>query len=132
MARTYSVEEANRILQEVRPLVAGIAQLVLLLPELQEQVRERDYLHRRPGADDASQQAYLEAQTSLEGAESELMKALQELDLRGILLKDAGQGLIDFPSYREGEPVELCWKLGEEAVLHWHRIGEGFAGRRRL
>ena len=33
---------------------------------------------------------------------------------------------------RTGELVELCWKLGEDAVGSWHRIGEGFAGRRPL
>ena len=31
-----------------------------------------------------------------------------------------------------GEIVELCWLHGEPAVAHWHRIGEGFAGRRPL
>jgi hypothetical protein len=50
----------------------------------------------------------------------------------GIQLKGPLEGLIDFPSYRDGELVELCWKLGEEKVDHWHEIGEGFAGRRKL
>src|SRR3989442_1607301 len=50
----------------------------------------------------------------------------------GIQLKGPLEGLIDFPSDRDGELVELCWKLGEEGVEHWHRVGEGFAGRKKL
>ena len=42
------------------------------------------------------------------------------------------RGLLDFPSERDGEIVELCWLHGEPTVAHWHRIGEGFAGRRPL
>ena len=48
------------------------------------------------------------------------------------MLKDPQMGLIDFPTLRDGELVELCWKLGEEKIGHWHRIGEGFAGRKPL
>ena len=50
----------------------------------------------------------------------------------GIQLKDMRLGLIDFLSYQAGELVELCWKLGEDRVAFWHRIGEGFAGRRPI
>jgi len=48
------------------------------------------------------------------------------------MLKDARTGLVDFLSWREGELIELCWRLGEDQVAHWHRIGEGFSGRRPL
>ncbi len=47
-------------------------------------------------------------------------------------MKDPQRGLLDFPSERDGEVVELCWLHGEHAVTHWHRIGEGFAGRKPI
>ena len=50
----------------------------------------------------------------------------------GVVLKHPIEGLVDFYSYRNGELVELCWKLGEDRVAHWHRIGEGFPGRKPL
>ena len=65
-------------------------------------------------------------------AELELAEDALRLERLGVALKDAQTGLIDFYSYREGELVELCWKLGEERVEHWHRVGEGFSGRKRL
>ena len=43
-------------------------------------------------------------------------------------MKDADRGLVDFPSLRDGEVVELCWLDGEPEVAHWHHVGAGFAG----
>ena len=48
----------------------------------------------------------------------------------GVTVKDSDLGLLDFPARRDGEDVELCWHVGEEAVAFWHRIGEGYAGRK--
>jgi hypothetical protein len=31
-----------------------------------------------------------------------------------------------------GDEVYLCWKLGEEGIAYWHRIPDGFAGRRSI
>jgi hypothetical protein len=42
------------------------------------------------------------------------------------------QGLIDFPCMLGAEIVFLCWQFGEPSVSHWHRIEDGFAGRRAL
>jgi hypothetical protein len=30
------------------------------------------------------------------------------------------------------EVVFLCWKIGEASVGYWHRVEDGFAGRRPL
>ena len=49
-----------------------------------------------------------------------------------VTLKDANTGLVDFLGERDGEVVELCWRLGEDRVANWHRVGEGFPGRKPL
>jgi len=28
--------------------------------------------------------------------------------------------------------VLLCWKLGEDEIAFWHRVEDGFAGRRPI
>jgi len=51
----------------------------------------------------------------------------------GIQVKGLDQGLIDFPHIREsGEEVYLCYLLGEEDILYWHQIDDGFPGRRPI
>jgi hypothetical protein len=41
-------------------------------------------------------------------------------------------GLVDFPAEIEGEPAYLCWQYGEKEVAFWHRIEDGFGGRKPL
>jgi hypothetical protein len=130
--RTYTVEEANNELPRVRRIVAQIAELSALLPELEDQARIAEYESKRPAAPAEALERQQQARDAVGGAELELLKAVANLNGMGIQLKGPLEGLIDFPSYRDGELVELCWKLGEERVEHWHRIGEGYSGRRKL
>jgi hypothetical protein len=130
--RTYTVEEANNELPRVRRIVAQIAELSALLPELEDQARIAQYESKRPGAAPETVERQQQARDAVGGAEIELLKAVANLNGLGIQLKGPLEGLIDFPSYRDGELVELCWKLGEELVEHWHHIGEGYAGRKKL
>jgi hypothetical protein len=130
--RTYTVEEANQELPRVRRIVEQIAELSVLRPELEDQARIAEYEAKREGATPAKQERLQQARDAAVGAELEWLKAVANLNGLGIQLKGPLEGLIDFPSYRDGEPIELCWKLGEERVEHWHRVGEGFAGRKRL
>jgi hypothetical protein len=116
----------------VRRIVAQIAELSALLPELEDQARIAEYESKRPAADANAQERQQQSRDAVSGAEMELLKAVANLNGMGIQLKGPLEGLIDFPSYRDGELVELCWKLGEERVEHWHHIGEGYAGRKKL
>ena len=130
--RTYTVEEANAALPAVRGHVERIVECYNRLPELQENARVADYKTSRPAAGPETELAYEKARRAMHDAEMELAEAALRLERIGVSLKDAQTGLIDFYAYREGELIELCWQLGEPEVGHWHRIGEGFAGRRPL
>lgn len=130
--RTYTVEEANEALPQVRNLVGRIVDCFALLPELQEAARVADYKTSRPNAGPEMEKAYEQARRAMHDAEMELAENALKLERIGVALKDAQTGLIDFYAYREGELIELCWKFDEPVVAHWHRIGEGYAGRRPL
>ena len=130
--RTYTVEEANQELPRVRRIVAQIAELSALLPELEDQARIAEYELKRERAGNDAKGRHQQARDAVSGAELELLKAVAQLNGMGIQLKGPLEGLIDFPSYRDGELVELCWKLGEDRVEHWHHTGEGYAGRKKL
>ena len=130
--RTYTVEEANQELPRVRRIVKQISELSALVPELEDQARIAEYESKRNGAGNDRRDRHQQARDAVSGAELELLKAVAALNGMGIQLKGPLEGLIDFPSYRDGELVELCWKLGEDRVEHWHRVGEGYAGRKKL
>jgi hypothetical protein len=112
-------------------IVARMREAATLRPEATEIVQA---FARRLDASGGGRPDAREADAQRELAESAeaLGEALEELERLGVQVKDPLRGLLDFPSERDGEIVELCWLHGEPAVSHWHRIGEGFAGRRPL
>jgi hypothetical protein len=60
----------------------------------------------------------------------EFISLIAELDMRGVLIKDFVQGVVDFPHITEdGEEVYLCWMAEEQTISYWHGITEGFMGR---
>ena len=130
--RTYRVDQANGVLPEVRRLTARVVELSVELPEFQDRLRIAEYRLGRAAAGAEERDTFREAAAALRQAEDEMVGAIRALEEMGVQLKDPRMGLVDFLSYRDGELVELCWKLGEERVGHWHHIGEGYAGRKPL
>jgi len=61
-----------------------------------------------------------------------MQATVSQIDEWGITLRDIGSGLIDFPALANGRPIWLCWRLGEEQVMWWHEVSEGFDSRRRI
>jgi hypothetical protein len=63
----------------------------------------------------------------------ELITFVDELTKQGIQVKSIDEGLIDFPHIRKnGEEVYLCYLLGENDIQYWHRIEDGFKGRKGI
>jgi hypothetical protein len=60
-------------------------------------------------------------------------EAIAEVEGLGVTLKDMEAGLVDFPALRDGvDEVELCWRLGEPSITHFHGVDAGFAGRQSV
>jgi hypothetical protein len=89
-------------------------------------------MSRRPGAGDSAEERLAQSVASLRSAEMAVAIALRSLEAMDVTLKDGTTGLVDFLGERDGEVVELCWRLGEDRVSSWHRIGDGYPGRQPL
>jgi hypothetical protein len=76
--------------------------------------------------------ALAEKRRRAEAMVEEINERLGRLNEWGVELKGLDEGLIDFPSDRDGRVVYLCWRLGEERIEWWHEIDSGFAGRQPL
>lgn len=130
--RTYELHEANQMLPRVRRLVGQIVELTAQLDDLTDQVRISEYKMRRAGGGPSDRDRFEKSSAALRGAEDDLVTAFTGLQELGVQLKDPRSGLVDFLSYRNGQLVELCWQLGEDRVAYWHRVGEGYPGRKPL
>ena len=72
------------------------------------------------------------ARQTVEDTATELRTLMSELEETGAELKGIEEGLIDFPTEREGRVVYLCWRMGEETISFWHELDTGFPGRQPL
>ena len=131
MARSYTPEEANRALDEVRPLVESMVQhRRALLAAHARRAETVSAIAGNGGGMPPSELAELARDVEREQAAlADAVRAIQEL---GVQVKDLDTGLVDFPARRGDEEVLLCWQLGEPEVAYWHGLEDGFAGRRPL
>jgi len=124
--KLFTVEEANSLLPNVRPIVKKIQRAHRSLIGYQSAAK-----HAAEGAEFGGGgigNGLLYAQLLVD-----LSVKAGQLETLGIQLKDYGHGLIDFPSMREGRVVLLCWKADEGDIIEWwHDVEAGFAGRQPL
>ncbi len=124
--KLFTIEEANSLLPSVRPIVRSIQRSHRRLISFQTTAK-----HAAEGAESGGggmiqgpRYARLLVDLSL---------GTGQLESLGVQLKDYSQGLIDFPSMREGRVVLLCWKADEGDELEWwHDLEAGFGGRQPL
>ena len=121
----FTVEEANRLIPQMKVIIEQL-----------RQGRHRLQKHRTT-AEAISQQAGgngggSEAGAYLSDYSQTFGHGLARLQAMGVLLKDVERGLIDFPHWREGREVYLCWQYGEARIDYWHETDSGYSGRQPL
>lgn len=127
--RSFTLAEANRTLPLVQRIVADITS---------RYPRWRDLVHRyeliaaksNPTWGESAEQLGLREE--IDKIAHEINEFLLEIDQVGCVFKGFEQGLVDFHGEVDGREVFWCWKLGEEAVTHYHEIHAGFAGRKAV
>jgi hypothetical protein len=124
MAEYFSLEKANEVLVEIRPMIAELLEL------------RGEILEKQPQA-----WPVIEKSAGNGGGKiaSELVRDFNRIDAlvrainaTGAILKDVNTGLVDFLAVRDGREVYLCWRYGEPEILYWHELEGGFAGRQPI
>ncbi|PIQ97012.1 MAG: hypothetical protein COV67_06550 [Nitrospinae bacterium CG11_big_fil_rev_8_21_14_0_20_56_8] len=119
----------------------SLAEANAMIPHLLETVPQIQTLANRLAKDFpdivAARQKSQENGGSLEGAaylqtSLKLNKKIQGLESKGCILKGVSNGLVDFPTLRDGKLVYLCWKIPEKKIEYWHDVDAGFAGRQPI
>lgn len=124
--RSYSIEEANALIPQVR------AVLLQLAVEQRRLDASHAEMHRQldndgdPGSAAEAVRQEAEVAEIREGMRT-LLVLLGEM---GVELRDLEMGLVDFPGERDGSPVWLCWRLADPRVAFWHTADQGYASRK--
>jgi hypothetical protein len=126
--RFFTLQEASRLLPTIEPLVDEMRKaFTAIRKEIEAAARE---------AGVATNDPRLSEKVEERGIAPPLVARVNELIARvhaeGCLVNGPEAGLVDFPALFGSEIVFLCWQHGEDAIGHWHRIPDGFAGRRPL
>jgi hypothetical protein len=129
--RLFTPREANSALDQVRPVAERLVALRARMHELAETQSENILAIGGNGVGYAATDLTA-ARGGLEQLAEEAAAAVRELDELGVVVKDLDLGLLDFPGMRDGEEIELCWRVGEDAVEYWHPLEAGYRGRKPI
>jgi len=131
VSRIYSLQDADDIVPGIAVIVQRLRDFRIEVIALSDAERLRAASLAAEGdgalADDPE---LLRLRLRTRGLVDQMQADAAWLDERDIILRDISTGLLDFPGESNGQPIWLCWRLGEPAVTAWHPRDEGFAGRR--
>lgn len=130
--RRFTLEEANALLPWLRENFAEVHALRDRIATGVAAARDLTMKARSNGGGGAVDRRLAEIEKELSGLNESIQKRLDDVQLKGIIVRDLDRGLVDFPSLREGREVHLCWVFGEDAVGFWHETDTGFGGRKPL
>ena len=124
--KRFTRAEANALLPSLVPI------LTRLRDNVQALMAEKVRLARMALQGGVSLDTARGAEERVERLETAITEDIWMIQALGVELKGIDDGLIDFPTLRDGRVVYLCWRLGEGAIAHWHEVDDGFGGRQPL
>jgi hypothetical protein len=127
--KLFSTDKANALIPVVTPL---IEELWAKRRELAIRLLENDPALRTGLRSRASSLERRNEARRFTELKAEVVRLINRIEAHGCVVKDLDLGLLDFPALRDGRPVFLCWKAGEDQIAHWHGTDETFADRKRL
>ena len=134
--RLFTAAVINAMIPRLSDLVGEAMELHRRARALQEALSAERVRIRVSGGAMVDQHDWKARAERLDGYAIEVRQVLQQvLDMGGVT-KDLEIGLVDFPGLvpqvAGSQPVNLCWKHGEEAVRFWHGFDEGYGQRKAL
>jgi hypothetical protein len=127
-SKLFTVNEANALLPVVRPMIEKILETIRRLRAKSEIVIRAEQID----PETPNLMGRLQQNEEIAGLIKRINDCVNEIQQHGCVCKGVEQGLLDFPCLLGDEIVFLCWQYGEAEVVYWHRIEDGFAGRRPL
>ena len=122
--KLFTLDEANAFVPQLLDLVPRIQKLsVSLNNDFPDIKNAREKAKWNGGSDQGVD--YLNAVLKY----NDLMHRIEGM---GCEVKGIREGLVDFPSLREGREVSLCWRMPEKEILFWHDLNTGFSGRKPI
>ena len=128
----FTVEEANRLIAELRPELERLAEMKREFDRLGSRAAVLSLALSGAAADNPDAAELRRVTERRDALAGRMLKGVESVHRRGCLVKDIGRGLVDFYALSGDRLIFLCWQLGEKTIAHWHTLEGGFAGRQPL
>lgn len=125
--KLFSTEKVNALIPVVAPLVQ---ELWLKRRELAIKLLENDPALRPKNRQRLASVDRRSDPRRFTELKAEIVRLINRIEAHGCVVKDLDLGLLDFPALRDGRPVFLCWKAGEDHIAYWHDTDETFVDRK--
>ncbi|MDC0205859.1 DUF2203 domain-containing protein [Nitrospinae bacterium] len=122
--KLFTLQEANTFVPQLLDLVPKIQKLSISL--------SNDFPDIKNAREKAKWNGGSEQGVGYLAAVLKYNNFMHKIEEIGCEVKGIREGLVDFPSIREGKEVYLCWRMPEKEILFWHDLNTGFAGRKPL
>src|SRR6202048_4912609 len=126
--RLFSLRDANALVGTLQAHFEHARELRDKLAAVQADLASAGHPMDRPEmqVDPAAPPEVQRLQRSALAILDDLRSILREVSELGVEVK-AADGLVDFRSKLRGRTVYLCWRFGEQGIVHWHELDNGFA-----
>ena len=135
MARThFTVGDVEALIPALERIFTDVLQLRAALRTIEDKLERAGVKMSREElleSDDGSTEIW-RTKALFRGFYEALSDEIDRVRALGGEVKDIEQGLVDFPAFRRGEQILLCWRLGEKTIGYWHAVESGYAGRRPI
>ena len=130
--RWFTVEEANRLVPELRLMLEKLREMQTLARARYEEMRDIREVGYKKDGNLIMLTDYQLAKHEFDVVVGQANQLLGEINQVGCRVTDVEMGLVDFPAKVEGHEVYLCWQMEENEVGFFHGVDEGYTGRRPL
>lgn len=115
MIKQFSLEEANKSLVFVKPILSDILELLRSMQIIEKNANTTEEIM----ADKKKMDSVLEM----------IKHHINELFQVGCVCKDIENGYVDFPCIHEGELIYLCLNTNDQTIGFWHPVDTDFQQR---
>lgn len=128
----FSVEQANQLLPDLRPLVEEVMRAKQELARVDRRIDVLGLAAAGAAPENPDARELAQAVQGRSRLVEKIRRGVRSVQERGPVVKDLDRGLLDFYSLAGDRLIFLCWQLGEHEVAHWHTLEGGFAARQPL
>ena len=132
LPRYFTLLEAEALLPKVERLLQSLRDCKLAYETCDAELTQIAQRISLAGGTIPPRDRIVELRARKDSSARGLKATIEQFEALGCLLKDIESGLCDFPTLYRGNEVYLCWKSGEAGISFWHRVEDGFRGRKPI